>query len=434
MKKFYSILINNLFALFANSYLWFGVTFWAYLQTKSIFVTAIIGGTYPLLATICGIIFGAFVDRHKKKISMMFSSLITLIAFCAAAMVYGLVSTPHLLAANDVAFWVIIVLVVVGAIAGNLRNIALSTVVGLLVDRSKQAKANGMVGTVSGISFALTSVFSGLSIGYLGLGPTIVIAICITIASLIHLSSINMEKDRINSKDTQGKFLDFHNTYSQVKRIPGLSMLILFTTFNNFLAGIYIALLDPYGLSLVSVQAWGVILAIMSSGLILGSLFVAAKGLGRSPLKALFYANVGMWIFCILFPMYASAILLTAGLFLNTCLVPVAEAAEQTLIQQVVPIEVQGRVFGFAQSVESAAAPLAAYLIGPIAVFGAIPFMTDGLGAQWIGSWFGTGEARGMAFVFVGAGIIGLIVTVATMLTKQYKALEMSSTNETVVS
>ena len=35
--------------------------------------------------------------------------------------------------------------------------------------------------------------------------------------------------------------------------------------------------------------------------------------------------------------------------------IPVAEAAEQTVLQSVVPFEKQGRVFGFAQSVDTLA-------------------------------------------------------------------------------
>jgi DHA3 family multidrug efflux protein-like MFS transporter len=36
---------------------------------------------------------------------------------------------------------------------------------------------------------------------------------------------------------------------------------------------------------------------------------------------------------------------------------PYAEAAEHTTLQKVVPLERQGRVFGFAQSVEQSAHP-----------------------------------------------------------------------------
>jgi DHA3 family multidrug efflux protein-like MFS transporter len=89
----------------------------------------------------------------------------------------------------------------------------------------------------------------------------------------------------------------------------------------------------------------------------------------------------------------------------------------------VVPPERQGRVFGFAQSVEQSASPLTAFLIGPITEFIFIPFMTVGFGAELIGGWFGTGPARGMALVFTIAGVIGLIVTIIAFRSKYYRQL-----------
>jgi DHA3 family multidrug efflux protein-like MFS transporter len=102
---------------------------------------------------------------------------------------------------------------------------------------------------------------------------------------------------------------------------------------------------------------------------------------------------------------------------------PYAEAAEHTTLQKVVPLERQGRVFGFAQSVEQAASPLTAFLIGPLTEFVVIPFMTVGLGAETIGGWFGTGPARGMALVFTVAGLIGLVVTIIAFNSKYYRQL-----------
>ena len=52
---------------------------------------------------------------------------------------------------------------------GNLRNIALSTTVSLLLPEEEHAKANGKIGMVNGVAFALTSVASGLMIGFLGM-------------------------------------------------------------------------------------------------------------------------------------------------------------------------------------------------------------------------------------------------------------------------
>ena len=50
----------------------------------------------------------------------------------------------------------------------------------LLVPEDRRDKANGLVGTANGVSFAITSVFSGLAIGYLGMGGCLVIAVLLT--------------------------------------------------------------------------------------------------------------------------------------------------------------------------------------------------------------------------------------------------------------
>jgi DHA3 family multidrug efflux protein-like MFS transporter len=110
-------------------------------------------------------------------------------------------------------------------------------------------------------------------------------------------------------------------------------------------------------------------------------------------------------------------------MFVWLCLIPAVEAAEQTILQKVVPPERQGRVFGFAQSVEQAASPITAFLIGPIAQLIFIPFMTTGTGADLIGSWFGTGTDRGLALLFTVAGMIGLVVTLLAMRSYSYRAL-----------
>jgi MFS transporter, DHA3 family, multidrug efflux protein len=103
---------------------------------------------------------------------------------------------------------------------------------------------------------------------------------------------------------------------------------------------------------------------------------------------------------------------------------PIIEASEQTVVQKIVPLEEQGRVVGFGQSIENIASPVMAFAIGPIAQFVTIPFMTTGLGATTIGSWFGTGDARGIALLFSIAGLIGLIFTVILMYSNMYKQLE----------
>ncbi len=186
------------------------------------------------------------------------------------------------------------------------------------------------------------------------------------------------------------------------------------------------ALMDPYGLTLMSVQAWGTLWGFLSLGFVVGGLIITRWGLGKKPLKTLFAVNIILWIATTIFPMQPSILLLATGTLIWTLLVPFIEATEHTIIQKVVPLERQGRVFGFAQSIETAASPITAFLVGPLAHFVLIPFMTTGQGVTLIGGWFGTGDGRGMALAFIIAGFTGLLVTILAMYSHAYRLLSVA--------
>lgn len=423
MKPFYAILINSIVAGITNTFVWFAVTFWVYLETRSVLTTSWMAGIYIGTVAVSGFYLGSVVDHYKKKQVMMLSSVASLVFFALAGMVYALTPAESFKHATSPVLWVFIVLSLLGALAGNLRYITLPTVVTILVPEDARDKANGLVGTANGTAFLVASVFSGLAIGLLGILWTMVAAVAGTLLCILHLGFVKMEETLPVSAGDEKPRLDVRGTIRVVKEIPGLFGLIFFNTFNNFLGGVFMALMDPYGLSMVSVEVWGTLWGVLSLGFIVGGLAVSRTGLGKQPIRTLFTCNIVMWTICIFFALQASIVLLAVGMFAYLCLIPVVEAAEQTIIQKAIPLERQGRVFGFAQSIEQAASPLTAILIGPIAHFVFIPFMTTGEGARLIGPWFGTGLDRGIALLFTMTGILGLIVTLFAKRSRAYAQL-----------
>jgi DHA3 family multidrug efflux protein-like MFS transporter len=437
MKTFHATLANSLAAFLTNNFVWFAVTFWVYLETKSVIATSIMAGIFTTTVALSGFYLGSLVDRYPKRRVMLLSSIFSLALYALASLIF--VTTPRQVFtdASSVSLWMFIVLALVGAIIGNLRGIALSTLVTILVPEEGRDKANGLVGTANGVAFLGASIFSGLVIGYLGVFWMLVIAIVFTLLVIVHLWTLaipdlpkkgqyTIHGDARSDRNS----IDIRGTIHVIQLVPGLFGLIFFHTFNNFLGGIFMSLMDAYGLLLVSVQVWGTLWGFLSLGFIVGGMVVARKGLGKNPLRTLFLSNIVMWAICSFFTLQSSIELLTVGLFVWLCLIPAVEAAEQTILQKVVPPERQGRVFGFAQSVEQAASPITAFMIGPIAQLIFIPFMTTGAGVDLLGSWFGTGTDRGLALLFTVAGLIGLIVTLLAMQSRAYRALSENYQNQ----
>ncbi len=423
MQKFYKLLANTLIANITTSFLWWALTFWIYLETKSVMATAFVGGSYMLSVAFFGLFFGTYVDKHKKKQAMIRSSSITLIAYILAGLVYMLFKEHGLDSIDAWEFWLFTIIILFGSVVEGMRNIALSTTVTFLVPKKDHAKANGLIGSVTGISYIVTSVFSGLAIGYLGLGWTIIIAIVLTFLSFVHLLTIPIPESKIaHDPQLAKKRIDVKGSLSAIRDIPGLMALLFFNVFNNLIGGVFMALMDPYGLTLFSVQLWGVMSGIAMSGFIVGGLIIGKKGLGKNPLRTLLLMNIAGSIIGMLFTVREWAWLYVGGMFFYMCLIPVIEAAEQTVIQRVVPHKKQGRVFGFAQSLESAASPITAFAIGPIAQFLILPYM-NGAGERQFAWLLGTGEARGIALIFLVSSIIMLFAAIAALRSSYYHTL-----------
>jgi DHA3 family multidrug efflux protein-like MFS transporter len=426
MKPFHQILANNLVANVTNFTVWFAITFWIFLETQSVFATGMVAGLYLVFTAGFGFWFGSIVDHNSKKLAMMGSSVVSAIFYAA--------SFALLLAEPEGAFrdpygpylWAFVLLTMLGVIAGNIRSIALPTLVTILIPEDKRDKANGLVGMVSGVGFLTTSVISGFLVAYWGMFGVLVLALSMSALAFVHLGFIKLDEGRVEpvaGEPVEPKRVDIAGTIRVISAVPGLFALIFFACFNNFLGGVFMALLDAYGLSLVAVEVWGLTFGALSVAFIVSGLIISRTGLGKNPLKTLLMVNVITWAVCCVFTLQSSYWLLVAGCFVWMFLGPFAEAAEHTTLQKVVPLERQGRVFGFAQSIEQSASPLTAFMIGPLTQFVFIPFMTDGAGADAIGGWFGTGPERGIALVFTVAGIIGLIVTIIAFNSPYYRQL-----------
>ena len=424
MKHFYQVLINTLIANVTTSFLWFALTFWVYLETKSVLATGIIGGSYMLLVAIFSIVFGTIVDHNKKKRVMVLSSIITFIMFSLAGVLYLLFPEERLVILSGPVFWLFAGTILVGGVVENMRNIALSTTVTLLVPKKHHANANGLVGMTQGIGFIVTSVFSGLSIGFLGMGWTLAIAIFFTAIAMVHLFFVRIPEEGVmHDPELEKKKVDIKGSIAAIRVVPGLFALLIFSTFNNLIGGVYMALMDPYGLTLFSVQSWGIVFGVAGTGFVIGGMVVAKFGLGKNPMKTLLWIVVGMGLLGALFTIREWWWLYALGIWVYMTMIPAVEAAEQTVIQRVVPYKRQGRVFGFAQAFEASAAPITAFMIAPIAQFGIIPFMNSDAGKSAFGWLLGSGEARGIALVFFVAGLIMVAAALLAFLTKSYRRL-----------
>lgn len=424
MRAFHLILANNLVQNITNFTVWFALVFWVFLETQSVFATGMIGGIYLVFTAAGAIWFGSLVDHHRKRTVMLISSAASFMLYTASLGALALVPQRAFEDVYGAQLWLFVLLVMAGVIAGNIRMIALPTLVTAMIPENGRDKANGLVGMVTGVGFVITSAISGFLVAWGGMLATLIFALALTAIAFFHLLALRLDEPAPHSEVSgEPHRIDLRGTVRIVGAVPGLFALIGFSAFNNLLGGVFMALMDGYGLSLMEVEEWGMLWAFVSCAFIAAGMTIARWGLGPRPLRTLLLVNLIIWTVAAVFTLQSSIPMLIVACLIWLFLNPYAEAAEQTALQRVVPFERQGRVFGFAQSVEQAASPFTAFLIGPLTQFVFIPLMTTGAGAQAIGPWYGTGPERGMAVVFTVTGILGVVMTLIAFNSRQYRLL-----------
>jgi MFS transporter, DHA3 family, multidrug efflux protein len=140
------------------------------------------------------------VDHHTKKNVMITSSIGSLVAYIIGAVIFfshtGDWSDPL-----SLRLWALIIVMMGGSMLGNLRNISMTTLITLLFQDKEREKANGKVATINGLSFAVTSIASGLVIGFLGMNWVIISSIVLTIVALFHIFTIPCPEEKIREQE-----------------------------------------------------------------------------------------------------------------------------------------------------------------------------------------------------------------------------------------
>ena len=196
-RTFLHLLLNTLTVSVINFTVWFAVTFWVYLETQSVFATGMIAGIFLIAIAATGIWFGSLVDHHHKKRVIQASAAVSLVIYAASLGLYLVTPDETFRDPASPVLWVFVVAVMLGVIAGNIFTIALPTCVTLLVPAEVRDRANGLVGTSTGVSFLVTSVISGVLVAAGGMLYVLVLAVCVLALVELYLALVRVPERRI---------------------------------------------------------------------------------------------------------------------------------------------------------------------------------------------------------------------------------------------
>jgi MFS family permease len=405
MRTFLVVWAGQLVSTLGSTMTAFAVEIWVYTETRSVTNLAMISLAYSIPQVIASPFAGAMVDRHDRRRVMIAADLAAAAATAALFALY----TADLLAIGH-----IVAVAAVLGVTGTFQGPAWMASISLLVPKAQLGRANGLVQLTGGVTAVLAPLLAGVALALSGLELVLVLdlatfAVAVTTLAVVRLprpaATAPVEKQSLLSEAGQG--------WRFVRERPGLLGLLWTVGGVNFALTFFNVLLVPLVVALTTSQGTvGAVLSVASIGSIVGSLAVSAWGGPRRKVLAMM-ATIGVvGGFVTAAGLRPSVGLVAASCFVVMAVVPITNTASQVIWQTKVPPAMQGRVFAIRRMISEAITPAAFLLAGPLADGVFEPLLQPGGGlAGTVGAVIGTGDGRGIGFMYVLTGL--LMVTLA---------------------
>jgi len=428
LKTFRILLFGQSISLLGTGMSRFAVMIWAYEQTHSATSLALLGFfaciTYILVSPFAGVL----VDRWDRRRVMFLADLSA-----------GL-TTIFLLLVNSMGWLQLWHLYLVVGLAGAFEAFqepAFTSTVSLLVPRDEYTRSNGMLGLGKSAARMLAPAFAGLIQQTLGLNAILGVDLCTMTLALLGLLIMNIPVTPVSELGTQssGSFWDevrFGTGY--IFRKAGLRTLtISFFMVNLFGTLTYFAVLSPMILARSGGDeaVLGIVQMVMSIGGITGGILITAwKGPHRKVRMYLLATGLSFLVCDTLMATSRSALGWSIAGLLSELTIPFIVSPYFALWQEIVPPDVQGRVFSTREMIQVASQPIGYLLGGVMADRLFEPAMQiNGQFSHVLGWLVGTGPGAGMAAMFLGTSIGGGLIGFIGLLLPALRSLDAEKVN-----
>jgi MFS transporter, DHA3 family, macrolide efflux protein len=424
MRVFLLIWVGQVVSLIGSDLTEFALGVWALEKTGSVTQFALISLFIYLPKIIVSPIAGALVDRWSRRFCMMLSDIVAgVITIVMTALVYT----------NHLEIWHIYVAVTIGSTFNALHWPAYAASTTQLVPKQHLSRANGMIQASRAAAKLIAPTMAGILVTHIHIEGVLLIDLGSFLFAITVLCFVRFPKvDRVKVSQQNTK-ISFNHIWTEVSSAwnyisgkQGLVCLLGFFAIISWTEGILQIVFWPLVLSFGTPQDLGFILSASGCGMLLGSVVMSTWGgpkrriygiLSFVFLQGIILTIAGTRAFPILFAVCGFGYLFAA---------PIVISCNQTIWQNKVPVELQGRVFALQQMLEKSLAIIAYLTTGPLIDKSLEPLMAENgaLANTIIGKLIGVGAGRGIALLLIVVGLVNIITTIVAYQLPQLRRLE----------
>lgn len=387
----------------------YALIIWAYQQTKSAMTVSLMSFSMYLPYICISIFAGAFIDRHSKKKIMLITDFMA--AICTFV-IFLLIVT------NQFQIWHIYIVNMVIGFANSFQSPAQSVAVGIMVPKEEYARASGMNSFSNNLLTVATPMLAASLISLVGLkGILLIDVVTFLFAEGVLLFYIKIpEVINKHANKNQSIFAGCKEGVQFLCNHKGILYIVLSMACMNFFSRLtYENILSPMILARSggNTQVLGIVTGMIGFGGILGGLLVSLRKKSDNKIAEIFLTAAFSFL-CgdLLMGVGRNVVLWSIAALAASVPIPFITAAQNVIMYEVIPREVQGRIFAVKNAIQFCTIPIGILLGGFLADYVFEPFMVSGSqGAKWVQGLVGNTEGSGMALMFVMTGILGCLTS-----------------------
>lgn len=387
----------------------YALIIWAYQQTKSAMTVSLMSFSMYLPYICISIFAGAFIDRHSKKKIMLITDFMA--AICTFV-IFLLIVT------NQFQIWHIYIVNMVIGFANSFQSPAQSVAVGIMVPKEEYARASGMNSFSNNLLTVATPMLAASLISVVDLkGILLIDVVTFLFAEGVLLFYIKIpEVINKHANKNQSIFAGCKEGVQFLCNHKGILYIVLSMACMNYFSRLtYENILSPMILARSggNTQVLGIVTGMIGFGGILGGLLVSLRKKSDNKIAEIFLTAAFSFL-CgdLLMGVGRNVVLWSIAALAASVPIPFITAAQNVIMYEVIPREVQGRIFAVKNAIQFCTIPIGILLGGFLADYVFEPFMVSGSqGAKWVQGLVGNTEGSGMALMFVMTGILGCLTS-----------------------
>jgi MFS transporter, DHA3 family, macrolide efflux protein len=425
MRVFLLVWFGQVISLIGSELTQFALGVWALEKTGgAVTQFALISLFIYLPQVIISPIAGALVDRWNRRLCMMLGDALTgVVTIAVTVLVYS----------DLLEIWHIYVAVIVGSIFKALHWPAYAASTTQLVPKQHLARANGLIQASQAAAKLISPTMAGILVTRIQIEGVLLTDLVSCSIAVFILALVRFPRVDRSQSDRQNTKIRFNHIWGEISSAwnyisgrQGLLCLLGFFAILSWTEGILQIVFWPLVLSFSTPQDLGFILSASGCGMLLGSVVMSTWGgpkkrmygiLSFVGLQGIILTIAGARAFPLLFAVCGFGYLFAA---------PIVVSCNQTIWQNKVPVELQGRVFALRQTIEKSLAIVAYITTGPLIDKSLEPLMAvnGALANTIIGKLIGTGHGRGIALLLIAVGVINVVSTIVAYQLPQLRRLE----------